>query len=527
MRNFSNVMKKIFVLSYFLLLAVIVRWPLSIYLDAVPLEPNFPLHALAALDLSIDGTPFLNQHLEWPTGAPVRYLAWPLLLIGIPLERFFSSVEAFNLATLLWIWGQGIGVYWLFSKWFRSEFQRFSGATLAIIAPQSLIALGNGQFENFAPFFLLLCFWAAQERRFILCTIGLLACCFSSPYIGFLALLLVFITARFQPKMLLALGLSASLTFIYYQPVSSKDVHESTMAAPTDYPEVATIQHLFIPSNKALSSGTEIMSAKTRWNKIFSKPQAQDYDNRWAWLLASSSNFMGFSFLIFGCWGLIANRRTELQPLIIWGILSTLFAFGSSVDLGFIELPFLWKVSHILPGLANMQATSRFLFATSLLLTFGVCLFPHRKWLPLILVISMLETFFITPAHWPIPSKDLQLSKELQEINAPIAFWPAAPSLSSHKVTMLSLVLEQPLALFSDMEATMPDRKGHYNAGRGRNRQGQTLQEWNTLIKERTNLMLQFRGDFETNKNPLTDYHHQQCFSSYCRWYFNPNKPKD
>jgi hypothetical protein len=174
-----------------------------------------------------------------------------------------------------------------------------------------------------------------------------------------------------------------------------------------------------------------------------------------------------------------------------------------------------------------MQATSRFLFATSLLLTFGVCLFPHRKWLPLILVISMLETLFITPAHWPIPSKDLQLSKELQEIDAPIAFWPAAPSLSSHKVTMLFLVLEQPLALFSDMEATMPDRKGHYNAGRGRNRQGQTLQEWNTLIKERTNLMLQFRGDFETNKNPLTDYHHQQCFSSYCRWYFNPNKPKD
>ena len=521
-------MKKISIALYFLLLSILLRWPLSLYgnWDAVPLEPNFPLHAVAAWDLSLDGTPFHNEHLEWPVGAPVRYLAWTLLLIAVPLEAHFLPIEAFNLATLLWIWGQGLGLYWLFSKWFRSEIQRFSGASLSLIAPQTLIALGNGQFENFAPFFLFFCFWAAQEKRFFATLLGLLACCFSSPYIGFLALLLVFITAKFQPKILFSLVLSALATFFYYQPVSTDEVHESTMPAPSELPEKADLLNMFIPQNKALNSGKEVMSAKTRWKKIFEAPSPSVYDNKWPWLLTTSSSFLGLSFLFFGGQGLILNRDPRFRSLLHWGVLSTLFSLGTMVYIGFARVPFLWQISKLIPGLEHMQATSRFLFAPSLVLVLGICLYPNRKRLPLIILLCILETLFITPAHWPIPSRKITPHPELEDIETPVAFWPAAPSISSHKITMLSLVIRQPLALFSDMEATPPTPRGIHKAGQGKNRQNQTAQEWNAQIKQETNILLQFRGDFENNQYKPIKFHQQQCSDSYCRWYLNPIKPE-
>lgn len=521
-------MKKGLLLLYFLLLTLLVRWPISSpeNLSIVPLEPNFPLHALAAWDLSIAGTPFHNQHLEWPTGAPIRYLAWPLLLIAIPLEGYFSPIESFNLATLLWIWGQGLGLYWLFSQWFRSERQRVTGASLAIIAPQTLIALGNGQFENFSPFFLLFCFWAAEKKYFIWTLLGVLACCFSSPYVGFLGLLLVLMTGKLHPKIISALLISSAATFFYYQPVSADEVHESTQPAPSEMPESSDLFHIFVPKNRALNSGEEIMSVQTRWTKLTEKPEPMVYDNKWPWLLATSSSFLGWSFLFFGISGLVFNRDHRFRVLLHWGILSTLFSLGTVVNLGFVQLPFLWELSSFIPGLQNMQATCRFLLAPSLLLALGVSLYPSRKTLLLILPICILETLFITPAHWPLPVQRIIPHPELEDIDAPFAFWPAPPSISSHKVTMLSLVMKQPIALFSDTEATPPTQHGHHEAGEGKNRQGQTAQEWNELIKTKTNIMLQFRGDFETNHNTPIGFHRQRCTQSYCRWYLNPLQPE-
>ena len=517
-------MKKSIVICYFLLISILLRWPLSLYgnWDAVPLEPNFPLHALAALDLSMEGTPFHNQHLEWPVGVPVRYLAWSLLLVAIPLEAYFTPIEAFNVAIVVWIWGQGVGLYWLFSQWFHSERQRYTGATLAIVAPQTIIVLGNGQFENFAPFFLLFCFWAAQRKSTFRCLLGLLACCFSSPYIGFLALLLVLITARFNLKLFSLLFLASTATFFYYQPVSRNEVHESTMAAPSEIPEKADLLHMLIPRNKALNSGKEVMSIQKRQRLLFTPPSQGMYDNRWPWLMATSSSFLGLSFLLLGIRGLIGNPDPRFRPLVHWAILSTLFALGTALYVGFGRIPFLWQVSTLIPGLKSMQATSRFLMAPSLLLALGVSLYPARRMLPLLVPICMLEALFITPAHWPVPARKLIPHPELKDVTAPVLFWPAPPSISSHKVTMLSLVLNQPLALFSDMEATPPTPRGFHNSGQGKNRQGQTAQEWNYFIKKKTNIMVQFRGDFETNHNTPIQFHHQVCSESYCLWYLNP-----
>ena len=55
-------------LMYFGLVAIVLRYPTSTDLSLVPLDPNFPLHALAALDLSDGGSGFVNTRLSFLMG---------------------------------------------------------------------------------------------------------------------------------------------------------------------------------------------------------------------------------------------------------------------------------------------------------------------------------------------------------------------------------------------------------------------------------------------------------------------------
>ena len=72
-------------LGWCLLLAFLVRWPTSLFWDALPQDPNTPLHALAAFDLA-SGQASTTQLtlLGYPDGLGVRLLAWPVLLCSIP-----------------------------------------------------------------------------------------------------------------------------------------------------------------------------------------------------------------------------------------------------------------------------------------------------------------------------------------------------------------------------------------------------------------------------------------------------------
>ena len=160
-------MNNVLPILYFFMLAVFLRWPSLPYLDTLPMNTNFPLHALAALDLSEGGSPFRNLHLEWPIGTPVRYLAWPLLLIAIPLNWFINPIPAMNLAIVLWLTIQGYGLYWLLTQLFVKPLNCYVAATLALLTPQTLMALGNGQFENIAPFPLLFCYPVGFVKNYL------------------------------------------------------------------------------------------------------------------------------------------------------------------------------------------------------------------------------------------------------------------------------------------------------------------------------------------------------------------------
>ena len=131
-----------------------------------PSGSYFPLHALAALDLSDGGSGFVNTRLEFPDGAPVRYLAWLFCSALYCLSIRYTRVAAFHLGTLTWLSLQGVLMMYLFQDFLEDRLCAFVAATLALCAPQVLIALGNAQTENVAPAFLLLIGWSIERKRY-------------------------------------------------------------------------------------------------------------------------------------------------------------------------------------------------------------------------------------------------------------------------------------------------------------------------------------------------------------------------
>ena len=116
----------------------------------------------------------MNTRLEFPDGAPVRYLAWPLLLCSLLFENSVHAVAAFHLGILTWLSLQGVLMMYLFQDFLEDRLCAFVAATLALCAPQVLIALGNAQFENEAPAFLLLIGWSIERKRYKRLLFGLL-----------------------------------------------------------------------------------------------------------------------------------------------------------------------------------------------------------------------------------------------------------------------------------------------------------------------------------------------------------------
>ena len=105
--------------------AFVLRYPTSADLSLVPLDPIFPLHALAALDLSDGGSGFVNTRLEFPDGAPIRYLAWPLLFCSLLFEGSLHPVAAFHLGILTWLTLQGVMMMYLFHDFLEDRLVHF------------------------------------------------------------------------------------------------------------------------------------------------------------------------------------------------------------------------------------------------------------------------------------------------------------------------------------------------------------------------------------------------------------------
>ena len=508
---------------YFVWVAGVLRYPTSVDLTLVPLDPNFPLHALAGLDLSDGGNGFINTRLEFPDGAPIRYLAWPLLLCAQLFEHSFEPIAAFHLGILLWIGLQGLIMYYIFLDVIQEHSRSLIGATLGLCSPQILIALGNAQFENVAPAFLLMIGWSIERKKYPWLFLGLVGACFSSPYMGVLGLLMALILGFRSKLVWLSMGISALSAQLYYSAVTGGQIHESTQPAPSVMSESANLIGIFLPINIAENGGTSLPSYMERIQLLWTTPSEAPFDDVWFWVMVTASSFLGVAWIVLGLIGLWQKRGDALtRRLALWGGIALLCSFGDNIiiDIGVQQyyIPWVWRITDLVPGLADMNATHRFLMGPSLILALGVACIGKRTFLTLGFVVCLFEALLISPAHWPIPAKKATIPEELSVIQKPFIFWPPPPVISSYKVTMTSLLLNQPIALFSAQGTSMPDASGKISPLHTKmDRYGRSLQEWTReAVKNDVTTLIQYRSFHDSNGVLPIKSHQRTCYTSYC-----------
>jgi len=186
------------------------------------------------------------------------------------------------------------------------------------------------------------------------------------------------------------------------------------------------------------------------------------------------------------------------------------------------SFPLPWFLTTWLPGLSQMQATSRLLggFSVALLL---VAAQHSARWTKIFIPLIIIEGLLVSPSHWPIPAKAPLPASNIVDIENPVAFWPAAPVIASHKVTMTALMLEQPLSLFADTELKMPNANGRVQYGQNRkNKNGQNITEWkDSICSAQVRTLIQFRDIVGDNGQPFftgVQTLNKHCQSSFCRW---------
>ena len=501
--------------------ALVLRWPTIPFVDSAPLDANFPLHALAAKALS-EGSWTTLPYLQWPQGAPVRYIAWPVLIIAIPLNYFFSAIAAMNLSVFFWVWIQGMGGFWI-GKNHKLPFQAALFLAFGcIFAPTQLIAMGNGQYENMALF--PLCWFYSSLLRNKSCFLPFALCLFSSPYQAIASLLAVPFCidikgdfkknfARFGELFALLL-----MGYIYYRAVSQGAVHESVTPAPSVLSEKALPSALFLPVNLAESGGIPLSGPFQRLNQLTILPVSSEYNHRWPWIVSTAGSYIGWTFWLGTAWTFFSKVKDN--NLLYWASLCLICSLG--VTLGKTSIPLPWMLSEYLPGLSQMQATSRFLSGVTAALLLYIAL-HHKKIIRWLLPMLVLEGLLVSPAHWPIPARAPLLAQNISSIDSPIAFWPAAPVIASHKVTMTALMLEQPLALYHEKNISMPNATGVVKYSQSRtDQQGRSPTQWkNEICSAGVRDLIQFRDIVGDNGQPFfygVQTMNRHCQDSFCRW---------
>jgi hypothetical protein len=515
--------KLVLIVLFYSLLGVLIRWPTMPYIYTLPLESNTPLHALAALGLC-EGHLLNLPYLGWPEGAQVRYIAWPLLLITGICNLFISPIPAMNLGVFLWIVGQGLGGYYFGTKLQFSKMGALICGVICMCSPSLLQANGNGQFENISMMSLLWLYWALEESvenikyRWMHIGVAFALTLFSSPYQGVVGLLMigVHLLYTYQWKITLPILPSLLIGAWYYGAVSQGEVHASVIPAQASIAETARIYGFFIPQNIAENGGVPLMGPLGRLHNLVKLPTNMIYSNRWPWMMSTATDYISVVLLISGGYGLWKIKNKKLWTMLVVFIVISL---GQKISVGnILTIPLPWKLSVWIPGIQNMQATLRFLSGVSLVLGIALChSLSSKKWSGIILFLLLFDFFLISPHNWPIQAYEPILSPQLKEMktqNKPIAYWPSAPIIASHKVTTTALVLQLPLATFHHPKLAMPNETGDINNQLFLD----DAKTWLHKIKEQDiDTLLQFRDMVGSQSQPFFS-HYEQCDEYYCTW---------
>ena len=361
-----------------------------------------------------------------------------------------DPIPALNVGIAIWLMIQGGGSHWLGIRagW------GIGGAILcgiSSIASVTVIqAIGNGQFENISLFSLLWLWLACKNKWNKEAALALALVLCSSPYQGVVGLCIVLISMiEHRTAKPLAYTLPLLFAVFSYYSILDAGAHASVTPAGGHHSESASLMGLMLPTNLAEHGGVPLPGPWMRMQLLSSLPEQLLYSHRWPWVMTTATSYLGIPLLLMGLWGLYVRRSAGLAALLL---LTLLLSLGSSAHIGTLQLPLPWALASWIPGASSMQATLRFLSGPTLALTIAIAsTHPKIRYALLLSLFLLLDSLLVAPHHWPIRSKEPILSPVLEQLpSTPIAFWPAAPVIASHKVTTLALILKRPLILYAE-----------------------------------------------------------------------------
>lgn len=540
-------------------LAVLVRFPTSVQPGLAWTDPNSPLHAIAAHDLArgqVLGMLGGVESVGAPDGMTARILALPQLLLTAPLTWVLGMIPALNLGVLAWLLLCGLAAAGLARRLGGSP---VLAAAALVVAPGTVLALGNGQIENLVTPALALAVLAGSASRptapvtLAAAAGACLLASSSSPYQGIVAwVLLLAVGLACAGRRALPLALAGAVGLLpavaYFSAVLGDGLAPSAGPAPSALHQPASLGELFLGSLVGPGGGPEGSDPGVRSYLLLAGVEARPFDSRWPFLRPHTLAYLGLPLLVLGLWGLLAERRRPVvRGLLLGGGACALLALGSSlhlapgVDTG---LPLPWALAAELPALERLGVTTRFLPGLTLALALGTALWVSRRprWQgTLAVTLLVLDGLWLAPVHWPVPALRAELPEELEELAAEVdgrlAIWPGPPVLLSHFHFLGVAVLDRPLAWFHGEQSTVvrgevgtldPETgrqlqvEGPAEVRSDRDLQGRSAEEW--LEEARVGLVwsLHDREDPLRERDLLYVLERRSCEEEGCLWTVRP-----
>ena len=441
------------------LLALLLRWPLTLVPGALPLDPNSALHVLGAWDLGHGGGPFHLVSLGWPTGVETRLLAWPLMILVQPFALLLPPMQAFQFGVLLWITLGVVAVSALGRSWGWPWPRAVLTAVAATACAPHVFELGEGRYENLVVLPLALAAFGARWgtlRGMVVVALGMAAVALSSPYQVVPASLIVLALAALGGRRCLGLGLlgvvaGGLMVWPYYLGVSvESSVHMGPATA--NHLEPAALLELLWPRLHDTSSWSAPRAFGERLALLTTLPQPAVPGSALRFYGPAQASYLGLILVPVGLFGLWRGRaEPRLRALALAGALCLIFALGTRLHLVAGEptaLVLPWSLSLLVPGLADMQVSLRFLTGVGIVLAVGAgSLAGASKVRAVILGLFILaDSLLLAPGRWPIEGVVPQVPQ--LTVSGPVATFPGTPTVTLHSLAVLQLAVGHPLAYF-------------------------------------------------------------------------------
>lgn len=451
-------------------LTLALRWPVSVYMDALPRDPNTALHMVIAADVARSGDLFHLGGLDFPEAVAIRVVAVPVVLLAALLGQMLSPVVAFNLAVTAWVAAQGLAMDRLGAAWGWTAPGRAVAVTAAVASPFALLALGNGQVENVAVLPLCLVAWGAGRNLWATGG-GIVLAAFCSPYQAVVAGILALARAAPQGlgavrRVALAAALAAAPVVAYYGSQAAPDdltddpaaalALQRTRPAPPMGVIGARVDGLVLPRVHRNTQRGVVRTPAQRLEAAGRAPGWEAPGGLWPIEETTVAGWLGLFALLGGLAGAWRFRRdARMQGIALAALLCLVLALGDRLRLSedlLLPVPLPWALADAIGGpLGAMEATWRFLAGVAFLLAAGLGFGVRRGRVALPLCLALVaETLLLAPGAWPVPASAPRVSELAAALpEGPVAVWPGLPVVSTLRHGLVSLALERPVTAYN------------------------------------------------------------------------------